>query len=66
MKLIVDEMPKTAKECDYAIFNRRMDEMMCKLSENICGLYSCEKKCNCLIHIDDVICRRGGKNVKAN
>ena len=58
MKLIVDEMPKSAKKCDYSIFNRRMDVMMCKLSENVCGLHSEDKKCDCLVHIDDVISRR--------
>lgn len=58
MKLIVDEMPKNAKECEYSIYNRRCDEIMCKLSEEICGLYSDERKCDCLIHVDEVICKR--------
>ena len=66
MRLIVDEMPKNAKECEYAIFNRRMDEMFCKLSENICGLYSDDKKCDCLVHIDEVVCKRCKNHGKAD
>jgi hypothetical protein len=58
MRLIVDDMPRNAKECAYSIFNRRMDAVVCKLSEDICGFYSTERECDCLVHIDEIVCKR--------